>query len=183
MPSTSNLFFRFIFSLVARCAEAKGKVSLFCCSACNAACVFFCPSGNRMRISMLLRSDKPKIFNLVVLSVFVYVVYMYAFWGVGHNAVLILPLVWLCCFHLNIHKPIARFVQSFTSNRKADTNFVQDLFANRFCLGSERFVRAIWASWRVVIGVAVGSFFPYDGSTAKRAWFRQKFFHARSVYQ
>jgi hypothetical protein len=34
-----------------------------------------------------------------------------------------------------------------------------------------------------MIGVAVGSFFPYDGSTAKRAWFRQKFFHARSVCQ
>jgi len=183
MPSSSNLFFRFISSLVACCAEAKRKVSLFCCSACGAACVFFCPSGNYVRIPMLLRSNKPEIFNSIVLSVFVYVMYMYAFWGVGHNAMLIIPLVWLCCFYLNIHKSIARFVQSLASNRKADTNFVQDLLANRFYFRSERFVRAVWASWRVVIGVAVGSFFPYDGSTAKRTWFRQKFFHSHSVCQ
>ena len=183
MPSTSNLFFRFIFSLAARCAKAKREVAFFCCPARNATCVFFCPSGDCVRVSMLLRGDKPKIFNPVVLSVFVYVMYVHTFWGVSYNSVFVLPLIWLCCFYLDVHKPVAGFMQSQTSDRKPDTDSIQNLFANCLYLWGECFVRAIWTSWRVVIGVAVRAFFPYDEGTAKRAKFGKKFFHARSVCQ
>lgn len=183
MPSTSSLLLGFIFSLVACCTKAKGKMSFFCRSTCNATRVFFCPSRNNVSRFVFLWSNKPKIFWSIILSVFVYVVYMNAFWGLGHDAVLVFPLVWFCCFYLNIYKSITSFMQPQTSNWKLNTDFVQDLLANCFCLWGKRFICTIRASWRVVVGVAVGSLFAYDGGATKRTWFRQKFFHVRSVCQ
>lgn len=183
MPSTSSLFGRLVFSLVARCAEAKRKMAFFCCSAYNAAWVFFCPCSNSVRAAVLLRIDKQQVLNSVILCVFIYMMYVYAFWGVSHNSMFVLPFIWLCYFHLNVYKSFSRGMQSSAPNRKTDTNRIQNALTYRLNLWCKRFICAIRASWCVVVRIAVSAFFPYDRSTAKRAWFRQKFFHARIVCQ
>lgn len=183
MPSTSNLFFGFVFSLVARCAKTKGEVAFFCRSAFNATRMLFCPRSNGMCITMLLWSNKLKIFKSVILGISVYVVYMYALWGIGYNSMLVLPFIWFCCFYPNIHKSLSRLVQPQTTNRKPDSNFFKHALAYSFYIWGKRFICAVGASRSVMVSIAVGAFFPYDGGAAKRAWFRQKFFHARSVCQ
>ena len=183
MPSKSNLFSRFIFSLVARCAKTKGEVAFFCCAAFNATRVFFCPRSDSVRIAMFLWCNKLKIVQSVILGVSIYVMYMDPFWGVGYNAMLVFPFIWFCCFYLNIHKPFSRLVQPQTTNRNLDSNFFKNAPAHSFYLWSKRFICAIGASGSVVVGIAVGALFPYDGGAAKRAWFGQKFFHAPSVCQ
>lgn len=183
MPSTSKLFFRFIFLLVARCAKTKGKMAFFCRSASNATRMSFCPRSYSMCITMLLWSNKLKIIKSVILGIFVYVVYMHSFWSVSYNSMLVLPFIWLCCFYLNIHKPFSRFVQPQTTNSKPDSNFLEYAPAYSFYLRIKRFICTVGASGSVVVGIAVNAFFPYDRGVAKRTRFGQKFFHAPSVCQ
>ena len=182
MPSTSNLFFKFVFSLVARCAEAKGKVAFFGCSAVYAAGVFFGPLLKRMLFAVGGGSNHDKIFEPVILGVSVFVVYMKTFWRICYDSVLVRPAVWLCDFYANIHQSILGFVEFFCANWKRHSNFIQHLLSNGFCFRCKRFIGTVRTSRRIMVSVAVKPLFAYDLSVAKRAQFEWKFFRHSVFY-
>lgn len=176
MPSKSKLFFWLVFSLVARCAKAKREVALFCSSTGSTANVLSGPLLQCVLHSMRSRCDKRQIFNIVIKSISIFVMYVHTLGRVCYDSVLIFPFVWLCNFYAYIQQAVPRFVQSFSANRELFSYFRKNLLANVLCRFRECFSSALRATWCVVIGVAVKPFSPYDLRTAKRAKFKGKFF-------
>ncbi len=176
MPSSSKLFLWFVFSLVARGAEAKGKMAFFCGSTVNTANVFFGPLMQRMLHTMLGGCNKQQIVNVVIKRIAVFVVYVHTLWGICYNAMFVLPLIWLGNFYAHIHKAITRFMQSLATNGKRDSKFLQNLTLCVFNSICHCFVSAIRASRGVVVSIAVRPFCTYDLGIAKRAKFESKFF-------
>jgi hypothetical protein len=159
------------------------QVSFFGCSASSAANKFPCPLGKRMFIFVFLRGHKHEILNAVVRSIAVNMMHMLTGLCVCSHTVFVLPLAWFRRFHHNIHKPIRSGVQSGASYWKLYANFIYNCLSRKKTFWCERFVRAIGAARRIVIGIAVSPFFAYDWRTAERARFGIKSFHVGIVYQ
>lgn len=182
MPSTSSLFFRFIFSLVARCAEAKGEVAFFGCSAGNTARVFFGPLLECVLLAMRSGCNQNKIFKTIVLSVSVFMVYVHAFWSLCYQAVFIFPVVWFRNFYANVDQSVLSPMQFFCANGELHANLGQHGATRSLGGICKRFSSAVRAPWCIVVGVAVRSLFAHNGRTTKRAEFEWKFFGHKVFY-
>lgn len=176
MPSTSNLFFRFVFSLVARCAKSKGEVAFLSCSAVYTAGVFFRPLLERVLFTMFGWCNQNKVLKAVVLGISVFMMHVHSFWCICYHAVLVFPTVRLCNFYANVEQPIAGFVKFFCADWQRYADFVQYLLSHSFGFWRKRFVGAVRATRSVMVGVAVKPLFAYDLSVAKWAKFERKFF-------
>jgi len=171
VPSSSNLFLGIISSLVACCAEAKRKMSFFRCSTRNTAHVPSSPLLKFVLFAVRRRSNNNKILNSVILSIFVFMMYVQSFWSICYNAMFVLPLIWLGNFYTYIDRTVSCFTQFFCSNGKLNADSGKYGFFGFYNAFGERFVRTIRASWCITICIAVITFFTYDWRVAKRAQF------------
>ena len=169
MPSSSSLLLGFVSSLVARCAEPKGKMSFFRCSTSNTAHILFRPLLKCVLFAVCRRSNNNKVLNSVILSVSVFMVYVQSFWSICYNAMFVLPFVWLCNFYTYIDRTISCFTQFLCSDGKLHADSGKYGFFGFYNAFSERFVRTIRTSWCIAIRIAVIAFFTYDWRVAKRA--------------
>ena len=136
-----------------------------------------------MSFSMFFWRNQNKIFQLIVLGVAIFMVHMHALWCSSKNSMLVLPFVWLGNFYSYIHTTIACFMKTLTSNRKLDANLIYHPSFGCLDFISHCFICAGWATRRIVIGIAVNTFFADNRGIAKWAWFGKKSCHANSVYQ
>jgi len=159
------------------------QVSFFGCPTNSAVSKFPCPLCKYMFGFVFLWGHKHKIFDAVVRSITVNMMHMFAGFGVCTYAVFVFPFAWLRRFYHNIHKSVRSSVQSSASYWELYANFIYDCLSRKKTFWCERFVRAIGATRRIVIGVAVSPFFAYDWRTAERARFGVKSFHVDTIYQ
>jgi len=120
---------------------------------------------------MFLRSKQNKVFNAVILRVFVFMMNVLARKSAHDNAVFILPFTWFGSLYKHVVKAIACFMKSFTPHWTAYPNCLQRLsflFQNNWI---EAFSRAIRTAGCVVIRIAVSPLFTHNGCAAKGARF------------
>lgn len=183
MPSTSNLFFRFISSLVARRAKSKGEVAFFSCTTTNTTHVLFGPLLKYVLFAVRGWSDNHKIFNSIILSISVFMVNVHSFWRVRYTAMLVLPLVRLGGFYAHVYKTVSGFVKAFASNGKHYAHLGKYALTHCFNFWCKCFVCAVRTAWSVVIRIAVGTLPTYNRCAAVWARFGNKFLHTPIVCQ
>lgn len=136
-----------------------------------------------MSFSVFFGRNQNKIVQSVILSVAIFMMHMHAFWSSSKHSMFVLPSIWLGNFYSYVHTTIACFVKTLASNGELYTNLVYHSLLGCLYFISHGFICASWATRRIVIGIAVNTFFADNRGTAKRAWFGKKSFHANSVYQ
>ena len=183
MPSSSILFFWWVLSLVARCAQSVRKVFFVLCTTLCATRKFARPLGNTVNFSMFFWGYQNKITQLVVLRVAVFMVYVYTFGRSSKNTVLVLPFVWFSNFYAYIHTTITCFMQTFAPHRKLNSDLRYNALFGCFDFICHCFICAGWATRSVVVGIAVNAFFPQNRGSAKWTWFSKKSFHGGIIYQ
>lgn len=151
----------------------------FCISTTsNATNKFKRPLSYAMNFFMFFWGYKQKIFQAIVLRIFIFMMYVNTFWGISKKTMLVFPFIWLCNFYFDVHTAISCFVQMLTANRKLHTDLIYNLLFNFFYFFSQCFIRTVWATRRIMISLAISAFLSHNRGVAKRAWFGKKSFHA-----
>ena len=136
-----------------------------------------------MSFSVFFWRNQNKIVQSVILSVAIFMMHMHAFWSRSKHSMFVLPFIGLGNFYSYVYTTIAGFVKTLASNGKLYANLVYHALLGCLYFISHCFICASWATRRIVIGIAVNTFFADNRGIAKRAWFGKKSFHANSVYQ
>ena len=159
------------------------QMPLFCSSTRNTANKVARPLSNRMLGAVFFWANKRKIFQPVVFCVSIFMMHMNAFWGFCNHTMLVRPFIRLCNFYPNVGKTVTSFVQTGASYRKLNPYLFQYTLSGTKNLWRKCFISTVNTTWGIVICVPINALFSYNGQTAKRAWFRSKFFHAPIIYQ
>ena len=136
-----------------------------------------------MLCAMFFRCNKQKVLWPVVLCVAIFVMNMQMRRRFGNNAVLVFPNIRLSNFDFNVHKPVTCFVQSFVPNRPFAAYLLQNAMFGFQNIRIQGFSCAITTARRVMVRLAVRSWFAYDRALAIRAKFLHRWAHRPIVYQ
>lgn len=136
-----------------------------------------------MSFSVFFGRNQNKIVQSVILGVAIFMVHMHAFWSRSQHSMFVLPFIWLGNFYSYVHTTIACFVKALTSKRELYSNLVYHSPLGCLYFISHCFICASWATRRIVISIAVNTFFADNRGITERAWLGKKSFHANSVYQ
>ncbi len=181
MPS--SLFSLWVYTLITRCTQTVGKMSFFLRSTLRTADKMTRPLGNTVRFSVFFWGYQNKIFQSVILSVSIFMMYMNTFWSSSKNPMLVFPFVWFGNFYSYVDTTITCFVKTFTSHGKLYPNLIYNSLLSCFDFIGHCFICTVWAARSVVIGIAVNAFFTDNRNIAKRTWFSKKSFHTHIVCQ
>jgi len=151
MPSSSRLFFGWVLSLITSGTQTMREMFLFNSSASSTTSKFARPLRNQMLSPVFFWANKHKVFNFIVLSISIFMVYVHTFWRVCNYTVFISPFVRFSNFYLRIYKAFPRNVRAYTSDWKADSYLIQHTQACLTNFWQNGFIGAVYAPRRVVI--------------------------------